>query len=429
MAIISSLIFIALVGIAGFFAFKSFSKIRKNILLGKPEERSGSIKNMILMAFGQKKMFDKPIPAVLHLFIYIGFLVVNIEMIEILIDGIFGTHRILFGVLGGFYSVLISIFECFALAVIVSCVAFWVRRHTMSIKRFKSVDLDGFAKKDADTILYVEVVLMAAFLSMNMADLALQKLQASHYANTGNFLISNALYFLYQDFSETQLILIERSSWWIHIVGVLLFLNYLPYSKHLHIMLAFPNTYYANKETLGQMKNMPEVTKEVKSMLGIVATEAENAAVAGKFGAKDINDLSWKNLLAAYACTECGRCTAQCPANMTGKKLSPRKIMMATRDRMEDVAAKNYVFEDGKALLGNYISHEELLACTSCNACVDACPININPLEIITELKRFKIMEESVAPQSWNMMFANLESSFSPWKFAPTDRFNWAKDA
>ncbi len=429
MAIISSVIFAILLGIGGYFAFKSFSKIRKSILLGKDEKREGNLKNMVLMALGQKKMFDKPIPAILHLFIYVGFLVVNIEMVEIVIDGIFGTHRVLSHIFGSFYVVLISIFECFAVAVIFSCIAFWIRRHVVKVNRFQSADLEGFAKKDADTILYVEVILMVAFLSMNMADLQLQQLKAEHYPNTGNFLISSSLTSIYADFSASNLVLVERFSWWLHIIGVLMFLNYLPFSKHLHIMLAFPNTYYASTNLYGQMKNMPEVTKEVKSMLGVATTESENSAVAGKFGAKDIQDLSWKNLLDAYSCTECGRCTAQCPANLTGKKLSPRKIMMSTRDRMEDVASKNYNANDGKSLLGDYISHEELLACTSCNACVDACPININPLEIISELKRFKIMEESAAPQSWNMMFSNLETSFSPWKFSPSDRFNWAKES
>lgn len=428
MAILLQFVFVVLLGVAGYFAFKSFSRIRKNILLGKDENRSGSLKNMVLMALGQKKMFDKPIPAVLHLAIYVGFLVVNLEMIEIIIDGIFGTHRVFFGFLGAAYPVFISIFELFALAVILSCIAFFARRHFMGINRFKSADLEGFARKDADTILYVEVVLMCAFLSMNASDLALQKFQASHYINTGSFLISNQLTFLFTGFSESTLIIFERLSWWTHIIGVFLFLNYLPYSKHLHIMLAFPNTYFANQEVYGKMKNMPEVTKEVKNMLSVPLSESENTAVAGKFGAKDINDLSWKNLLDAYTCTECGRCTSACPANITGKILSPRKIMMSTRDRMEDVAKNNYNLTHGKSLAGDYISHEALLACTSCNACVDACPVNINPLEIITQLKRYKIMEESVAPQSWNMLFSNLETSFAPWKFSASDRFNWANE-
>ncbi|TAF72825.1 MAG: (Fe-S)-binding protein [Bacteroidetes bacterium] len=428
MAIVFQLLFVVLLGMASFFAYKSFSRIRKNILLGKDEKREGSLKNMVLMALGQKKMFDKPIPALLHLAIYVGFLVVNLEMIEIVIDGIFGTHRVFFGFLGSAYPVFISIFELFAAAVILSCIAFFARRHFMNINRFKSADLEGFARKDADTILYIEVVLMCAFLSMNAADLNLQKLASAHYPTTGNFLISNQLTFIFAGFSESTLIAIERLSWWLHIIGVMLFLNYLPYSKHLHIMLAFPNTYFANQEVYGKMKNMPEITKEVKSMLSIPLSDAENQAVAGKFGAKDINDLSWKNLLDAYTCTECGRCTSACPANITGKILSPRKIMMATRDRMEDVAKNNYKLEDGKSLLNDYISHEALLACTSCNACADACPVNINPLEIITQLKRFKIMEESAAPQSWNMVFSNLETSFAPWKFSASDRFNWAKD-
>lgn len=428
MAIVFQLLFVVLLGAAGFFAFKSFGRIRKNILLGKDEKREGSLKNMVLMALGQKKMFDNPIPAFLHLGIYVGFLVVNLEMLEIVIDGIFGTHRLFSGFLGSAYPVFISIFELFAVAVILSCLAFFARRHFLGINRFKSADLDGFARKDADTILYIEIVLMCAFLSMNASDLQLQSLGSAHYVQTGNYLISSNLTFIYAGFSEYTLIVIERTSWWLHIIGVMLFLNYLPYSKHLHIMLAFPNTYFANKEVDGKMKNMPEITKEVKSMLSVPLSDSENAAVAGKFGAKDVKDLSWKNLLDAYTCTECGRCTSACPANITGKILSPRKIMMSTRDRMEDIAKNNYNAEDGKSLAGDYISHEELLACTSCNACVDACPININPLEIITQLKRFKIMEESAAPQSWNMMFSNLETSFAPWKFSASDRFNWARE-
>lgn len=428
MSIIFQFVFLIFLIVAGFFAYKSFFRIIKSINIGKDEKRKGSIKNMVLMAFGQKKMFDKPIPALLHLAIYVGFLVVNLEMIEILIDGIFGTHRVFLPFLGSIYTVFISIFELFAVAVILSCIAFFVRRHFLGLKRFDSTDLDRFARKDADTILYIEVVLMCAFLSMNVSDIMLQKMGVEHYASTGNFFVSNHLTFLYTGFSSTTLVLIERTSWWLHIIGVLLFLNYLPYSKHLHIMLAFPNTYFANQDPYGKMKNMPEITKEVKSMLSVSLSETENAAVAGKFGAKDINDLSWKNLMDAYTCTECGRCTSACPANITGKLLSPRKIMMATRDRIEDVAKNNYILDNGKFLSGDYITNEELLACTSCNACVDACPVNINPLEIITQLKRYKIMEESAAPQSWNMLFSNLETSFAPWKFSVSDRFNWSKE-
>lgn len=428
MELIQNFIFLLFLVTGGYFAFKNFSNIRKNILLGKDEKREGNFKNMVLMALGQKKMFDRPIPAFLHLFIYVGFLVVNLEMIEIMVDGLFGTHRFLSLFLGNFYAILISIFELFAVAVLLSCLSFFARRHFLKLPRFQSKDLDGFAKRDADTILYVEIVLMLAFLSMNMADAELQKLAFGHYSNMGFFVVSNNLSFLYSGLNANTLVCIERISWWLHIVGVLLFLNYLPFSKHLHIMLSFPNTYYANNKVYGEMKNMLEVTKEVKSMLNLPVSDAENEAIAGKFGAKDVNDLSWKNLLDAYSCSECGRCTSQCPANLTGKLLSPRKIMMSTRDRMEDIAKNNHKMDDGKTLLGNYISHEELLACTSCNACVDACPININPLEIITELKRFKIMEESAAPQSWNMMFSNIETSFSPWKFSPSDRFNWAKE-
>ena len=435
MSILPNLVFICLLTVAVTYAVINFSKIRRNILLGKDEDRSGNvaerIKNMVMVALGQKKMFARPIPAILHVFIYVGFLVVNLEMLEIVTDGIFGTHRVFAPILGGFYPYLINIFEFFALAVIISCVAFFIRRNVMKLARFQSPELQNFPRKDANTILYIEVVLMLAFLKMNAIDQALQLRGAEHYIQTGSFLISGGLSVLFSGFDTQTLIIFERTAWWMHIVGVMLFLNYLPFSKHLHIMLAFPNTYFGSLTLKGEMQNMPEVTNEVKLMLNLPVVNSEPPAQPGKFGAKDIQDLSWKNLLDAYSCTECGRCTSVCPANLTGKKLSPRKIMMDTRDRMEEVG-KNIDklgkdFTDNKSLAGDYITHEELLACTTCNACVEACPVSINPLEIITQLRRFKIMEESAAPSSWNSMFSNMETSFAPWKFSPSDRFNWSE--
>jgi heterodisulfide reductase subunit C len=433
MKILPNLIFITLLTVAASYAIINFSKIRRNILMGKDEDRSDNmgvrIKNMILIAFGQKKMFARPIPAILHLFIYVGFLVVNIEMLEIATDGIFGTHRIFAPILGSFYPYMINIFEFFALAVIISCVSFFIRRNVLKLARFQSTELANFPRRDANTILYIEVVLMLAFLKMNALDQAIQLKGSEHYIQTGSFLISGALSNLYKGFDVSTLIIFERTCWWVHIIGVMLFLNYLPFSKHLHIMLAFPNTYFGNLSVKGHLNNMPEVTNEVKLMLNLPVETTQAPPQPGKFGAKDIQDLSWKNLLDAYSCTECGRCTSVCPANLTGKKLSPRKIMMDTRDRMEEVGRNidkhGKDFTDNKSLAGDYITHEELLACTTCNACVEACPVNINPLEIIVQLRRFKIMEESAAPASWNGMFSNMETSFAPWKFSPSDRANW----
>jgi heterodisulfide reductase subunit C len=434
MSILPNIIFTSLLATAGFFSFKNFSKIRRNILLGKDikieGDKSARIKQMVLVAFGQKKMFDRPIPAILHLFIYVGFLVVNMEMLEIILDGLLGTHRIFAPYLGGFYPVLINIFEFFAVAVIISCLAFFIRRNVLKLARFQSPELQNFPRKDANTILFIEVILMAAFLKMNAIDQVLQSREAEHFLQTGSFLISNSMSGIFTNFDTNTLIIFERVCWWVHIIGVMLFLNYLPFSKHLHIMLAFPNTYFASLEPYGKMTNMPEITKEVKLMLGIPVENTEQSPMPERFGAKDVQDLNWKNLLDAYSCTECGRCTSVCPANQTGKMLSPRKIMMDTRDRMEEIGKNidkhGMDFKDNKSLLGDYITHEELLACTTCNACVDACPVSINPLQIISQLRRYKIMDESAAPASWNSMFSNMETSFAPWKFSPSDRFNWA---
>jgi len=410
--------------------------IRRNINLGKAAEitdRKGERwKNMFLVALGQKKMFKRLIPAFLHLLIYVGFLVINIEVLEFIIDGLAGTHRIFAPFLGGFYSVLMNFFEFLAVGVLISCVFFLIRRNIVKVPRLQSTELTGWPRKDANIILFTEIVLMIAILKMNAADQLLQTLHPEHYPQTGKLFFSSALFVpLFKSFSPGFLVFIERAAWWFHIIGILGFSVYITYSKHLHIFLAFPNTYFASLEPKGHLKNMPVVTNEVKSMLGLASPSAPPAE-PGRFGAKDIQDLTWNTLMAAYSCTECGRCTSECPANLTGKKLSPRKVMMDVRDRMEDVGKSldkgGPGLEDGKTLLGNYITKEEINACTSCNACVEACPVLINPLEIIVELRRYVSMEESGAPASWNAMFQNIETNFAPWKFSPGDRFNWSQE-
>jgi heterodisulfide reductase subunit C len=411
------------------FIHKTINLGKDKLLNDKPGER---LKNMLLVAFGQKKMFKRPVPAILHLFIYIGFLVINLEVLEFVIDGLVGTHRIFAPFLGGLYNISMNIFEFLAMSVLVSCVIMLLRRNVLKLKRFQSAELTSWPRRDANIILVTEIVLMVAILGMNAADQILQARAAEHYIATGPLYLSTLLTPALQNLGTSTLIFVERAAWWFHIVGILGFAIYITYSKHLHIFLAFPNTYFANLEPQGHIKNMPVVTQEVKTMLGLAEAPQNAPAVQGRFGAKDVNDLTWNNLLAAYACTECGRCTAECPANITGKKLSPRKIMMDTRDRMEEVGAsldKNGPgLNDGKTLLGNYITKEEINACTTCNACVEACPVMINPLEIILELRRYVAMEESGSPPAWNSMFQNIETSFTPWKFSPADRFNWAKD-
>ncbi|SKB45497.1 4Fe-4S dicluster domain-containing protein [Parapedobacter luteus] len=408
--------------------------IFRNIQLGQDERRTDQPakrwKAMLLVAFGQKKMFKRPFPALLHLFVYLGFCIINIEMLEIIIDGLFGTHRV-FSRLGGFYAFLIGAFEWLALSVLIGCVLFLTRRNISRLKRFFGIEMTPWPRTDANLILIAEIALMAAFLTMNAADYKLQLLGAPNYARAGAFPVSGWLLPLLPDTIPT-LVGIERFCWWFHIIGVLIFLNYLPYSKHLHILLAFPNTYFSNLNPKGRFSNMGSVTNEVKAMLDPSYTP-EAAATPLHFGAKDIQDLTWKNLLEAYTCTECGRCTAVCPANMTGKLLSPRKIMMDTRDRMVEVgnnirkSKNNEQKDDGKSLLDDYITREEIWACTTCNACVEACPVNINPLEIIMELRRYMVMEESQAPASLNTMFGNVENNGAPWKYAQADRANWVK--
>lgn len=410
-------------------------KIRRNILLGKPDEITGDKvqrwKNVLLLALGQQKMFKKPLPAILHLIVYIGFVIINIEVLEIILDGILGTHRIFLSVLGNYYSWLINSFEVLAVLVIVACVVFLIRRNLLSIHRFKSNDIDGWPRKDANIILITEILLMSAFLKMNAADLVLQSRGVEHYKITETFLVSGALSNILNHYSTGWLMFTERACWWFHIIGILAFLNYLPYSKHLHIVLAFPNAYYKKLTSVGSIANMPLVQHEVKIMMQPELAANAPAAEPQRFGAKDIFDLSWKNVLDAFSCTECGRCTAACPANQTGKTLSPRKIMMDTRDRAEaigkNIDANGSYKDDGKSLFTS-ITVEEIRACTTCNACVEACPVSISPLDIIIEMRRYLIMEESNAPQEWNSMFSNVENNFAPWKFPPDERDAWNKE-
>jgi heterodisulfide reductase subunit C len=433
MNFLQQVLFIILAGISVWLFVKKAREIRRNILLGKDEDYSdhpaARWKNLVLLALGQKKMFRNPLVAVIHFLIYAGFVIINIEVLEIFLDGVFGTHRLFSSPLGVAYSWLINGFEFLAVCVLLACVIFLARRNILKLKRFAMHELDGWPRSDANYILITEIILMSLFLTMNAADTVLQQRGAAHYAGhlTGNFSFSQWLHPLLNGFSDHTLIAIERTCWWMHILGIFAFLNYLPYSKHLHILLAFPNAYYARLGPEGKMRNMPEVQKEVLYAMQPEQAPAEAAPPSG-FGAKDVFDLSWRNLLDAYSCTECGRCTAACPANITGKKLSPRKIMMDTRDRLEEVGkiidTHGEYKDDGKTLL-NYISVEELRACTTCNACVEECPVSISPLEIILELRRSLIMEDSNAPQEWNAMFGNVENNFAPWKFSPDERDKW----
>jgi len=433
---------ILLIAGIGYFS-ANVRKLIRNIKLGLDIDRSDNktqrFKNMAKIALGQTKMVRRPIAGFLHIVVYIGFIIINIEVLEIIIDGLFGTHRV-FAPLGSVYNFLIGSFEILALGVIIAIVVFWIRRNVVKIKRFFSSEMKGWPKSDGNIILYFEIVLMFLFLTMNAADFQLQILEANHYVKAGAFPVSSWLILpLIDNLPESSLIFLERTAWWLHIIGILCFLNYLYFSKHLHILLAFPNTYFAKLTPNGQFPNSEAVTAEVKLMMDPdadpfatpVATDGVEEEVA-KFGASDVTDLNWVQLLNAYTCTECGRCTSECPANQTGKKLSPRKIMMDTRDRLEEVGKnidKNGSFEpDGKQLLNDYITPEELWACTTCNACVETCPVSIDPLSIINEMRRYLVMEESAAPTELNTMMSNIENNGAPWPYNQMDRLNWVNE-
>ncbi len=424
----------------GYFA-RNVKKLLRNINLGRGEmpadDKPQRFKNMARIALGQTKMVVRPIAGVLHVIVYIGFIIINIEVLEIIIDGIFGTHRV-FAPLGKIYNVLIASFEVLALLVILSVIIFWLRRNFIRLKRFIKPEMKGWPKLDANLILYIELVLMFLFLTMNAADYQLQLLDTPHYTKAGLFPVSQFITSVFAGMSVDGIILVERIAWWMHIVGILAFLNYLYYSKHLHILLAFPNTYYGKLTEPGRLTNLEAVTKEVKLMMDPnadpFAAPAEDAPPPDKFGASDVMDLTKVQLLNAYTCTECGRCTSVCPANLTGKKLSPRKIMMDTRDRLEEVGNildinKGEFAEDGRQLLGDFISHEELWACTSCNACVEACPVSIDPLSIIISMRQYLVMEQSAAPSELNLMMSNIENNGAPWPFNQMDRLNWTDES
>ena len=435
-----NILFCCLFFFAIFLFSKNVKKIYRNINLGITIDRTDNQKirfaQMLRVAFGQSKMIDKPIVGLLHIIVYVGFLVINIELLEIIVDGILGTHRVFAPFLGSFYNFLIGFFEIFALLVIVSVIIFWLRRNVINIKRFLSAEMKGWPKNDGNIILYVEIILMLLFLTMNGADLWIQQNAPDYnYIKAGSFPVSQYLLPLFDGISSNIVFIIERVAWWLHIIGILCFLNYLYYSKHLHIILAFPNTYFANLNPKGKFSNLESVTNEVKMMLDPNADPfaASTSQEIAKFGASDVFDLNKVQLLNAYTCTECGRCTSECPANLTGKKLSPRKIMMDIRDRLEEVGRnidlnKGDFKSDGKELLNDYISKEELWACTSCNACVEACPIGIDPLSIIMDMRRYLVMEKSDAPSELNNMMSNIENNGAPWPFNQMDKLNWKNE-
>lgn len=443
MSYLDNVLFAILLVIGFGYFITNVKKIIRNINLGNDVNRSDNPKarwtNMAMIALGQSKMIKRPISGVLHIIVYAGFIIINIELLEIIIDGLFGTHRV-FAFLGTVYDVLIASFEILALLVVVAVTVFWIRRNVIKLKRFANPDLTGAPNNDANYILYFEVVLMTLFLLMNASDLHLQNVPGgfSHFIKAGSFPISQFIEPIFNGMSNELVMLLFKVFWWLHIVGILIFMNYLYFSKHLHILLAFPNTYFANLNPQGQFDNLESVTKEVKLMMDpnadpFAAAPVDENAAPSKFGASDIQDLNWVQLLNAYTCTECGRCTSSCPANITGKKLSPRKIMMDTRDRMEEVgrnidANKGVFIPDNKTLLNDYITAEELWACTSCNACVEECPVNISPLSIIMDMRRYLVMEQSAAPMPINAMMTNIENNGAPWQYNQQDRLNWKNE-
>lgn len=442
MEYLPQLLFIAALAFAVYFFANNVRKLKRNINLGQEVNRNDRKKTrlnkMLRVALGQSKMVTKPIAGALHVIVYVGFVIINIEVLEIIIDGVLGTHRV-FSFLGPVYSFLIGSFEILALLVLITVILFWIRRNAMNIKRFMSRELKGWPKNDANYILYFEVVLMVLFLTMNASDLQLQRIGHEAYVEAGAYPISQFIAPLFEGMSESALIALERGTWWAHILGIFFFLNYLYYSKHLHILLAFPNVYYSNLEEKGKFRNLDSVTNEVKMMLDPNADpfaapeEGAEEDMPEKFGASDVKDLNWFQLLSAYTCTECGRCTSECPANQTGKLLSPRKIMMDTRDRLEEVgknidANKGEFKDDGKQLLDNYIKREELWACTTCNACVEACPVGIDPLSIIMDMRQYLVMEETAAPIELNNAMGNIENNAAPWPYNQQDRLNWVNE-
>jgi heterodisulfide reductase subunit C len=441
MAYLDNILFAIVLGLGiGYFSI-NVKKLVRNIKLGQDIDRSDNPAarwgNMALIALGQSKMVKRPVAGLLHIIVYAGFVIINLEVLEIIIDGLFGTHRVL-SFMGGFYDFLIGSFEILALLVLVAVIAFLIRRNIIKLKRFIHSDLKGWPRSDANYILYFEIALMSLFLLMNASDLWLQQMGFSHYTQVGAFPVSQYIAPVFNGMSEGSVVLLERAFWWLHISGILIFLNYLYFSKHLHILLAFPNTYFADLDPKGKFDNLESVTNEVKLMMDPnadpFAAPADDAnAVPAKFGASDVQDLNWVQLLNAYTCTECGRCTSACPANITGKKLSPRKIMMDTRDRLEEVgknidANKGVFVPDNKTLLNDYITPEELWACTTCNACVEECPVNISPLSIIMDMRRYLVMEQSAAPMSLNAMMSNVENNGAPWQYNQQDRLNWKNE-
>ncbi len=424
---ISQILFIAVTAVAGYLLYKSIKRIKTNIGLGRSEDRSDRkaerLHTMMMVALGQSKMVKRPLAGFFHILIYVGFVLINIEVLEILIDGIAGTHRIFEPILGGFYGILIGFFEILGVLVIVACVVFLIRRNGGAVKRFKGTEMKGWPVLDANYILIIEIVLMKALLLMNAADTAFQ---AAY-----NMPVSSLLAPLFSGMNESSAHIVVETCWWFHWVGILFFANYVPYSKHLHIFMAFPNTYFSNLDPKGKIRNMESVTTEVKLMLDPNAVPPENYTAPEGFGAKDVSELSWKNLMDAYSCTECGRCTSSCPANITGKLLSPRKVMMDTRDRVEELGL--YKEKNGKdahdgKTLHERISAEELWACTTCNACTEACPVNISPVDIIMQMRQYLVMEQSSAPSELNSMLTNLENNGAPWQFAASDRGNWVNE-